>query len=99
VYAFRSDMMWWQLFATHWNGASLIIRPESRKVHVSITSGSWGCGAWYEREWFQLAWDRGHSYMYSTSQPELILTVIGAVVGGVPGKVAESWPTVTIPQF
>ena len=49
---FRSDMMRLQLFATHWNGASLIIHPESRKaVITSDASGSWGCGAWHEREW------------------------------------------------
>lgn len=39
------------------------------------------------------------SQLLHIAAKELILTVIGAVVGGVPGKVAESWPTVTPPQF
>ena len=41
---------------------------------------------------------RGSQLLHIAAK-ELILIVIGAVVGGVPGKVAESWPTVTILQF
>jgi len=39
------------------------------------------------------------SQLLHIAAKELILIAIGAVVRGVPGKVAESWPTVTILQF
>ena len=66
----------------HWNGASLIIHPESRKVVItSDASGSWGCGAWHEKEWFQLAWDKGSQLLHIAAK-ELIPIVIGAVVWG-----------------
>ena len=57
---FRVDMTWWQMFASHWNGASLVLLPQSRTISMtSDASGSWGCGAWHEKDWFQLAWTKG----------------------------------------
>ena len=76
---FRSDMMWWRIFATHWNGAIL---PASRKLSItSDASGAWGCGAWHETEWFQVAWDNESQKLHIAAK-ELIPIVIGAVVWG-----------------
>ena len=79
---FRADMTWWQMFATHWNGASLVVLPQSRTISVtSDASGSWGCGAWHEKDWFQLAWDTRTQGLHIAAK-ELIPIIIGAVVWG-----------------
>ena len=55
---FRSNMMWWQMFASRWNGAAIIIPqgPPDVTIITSDASESWGCGAWYGNKWFQLQW-------------------------------------------
>ena len=45
----RADILWWYLFATDWNGISMLwdigkLLPEFNIV--SDTSGTWGCGAY-----------------------------------------------------
>lgn len=57
---FRSDLLWWKVFARHWNGPSLIVHHQSKEYHLtSDASGSWGCGVWHgKKKWFQLSWDR-----------------------------------------
>ena len=56
---FRSDLAWWRLFASEWNGVSFLTPPTQHPVKELATdaSGSWGCGAWHGNHWFQLAWD------------------------------------------
>ena len=52
----RSDIAWWKTFICKWNGLS-ILPVSSRSVTVtSDASGSWGCGAFCESEWFQFKW-------------------------------------------
>ena len=54
---FRSDLRWWQVFATRWNGVSLLPSVQQPAIClVSDASGSWGCGAWCGSHWFQLQW-------------------------------------------
>ena len=54
---FRSDMMRWKVFASHWNGTAVLVRSGSPDVTItSDTSGTWGCGAWCQQRWFQLQW-------------------------------------------
>ena len=47
---FKSDLMWWKVFSSHWNGASLLIAPQStpQVMLTSDASGAGGCGAWSE---------------------------------------------------
>ena len=53
---FRSDLAWWQEFKVEWNGMSFF--PDLPVVEMaSDASGSWGCGAWHGRSWFQVPWD------------------------------------------
>ena len=61
--AFHSDLRWWHLFATHWNGVGFFtgIRP-NYEIH-SDASGSWGCGAVFDTQWMQLAWSNKWSQM------------------------------------
>ena len=41
----RSDLAWWKVFTSNWNGASLVTHSNSEQIHVtSDASGSWGCG-------------------------------------------------------
>ena len=48
---------------------------------TSDASGSWGCGAWHEKDWYQLAWDRRAQGLHIAAK-ELIPIIIGAVVWG-----------------
>jgi len=57
---FRSDLCWWHTFLTDWNGLSLL-RWDDRgwtPDHQIQTdaSGAWGCGSFWEGQWFQWAW-------------------------------------------
>ena len=57
---FRSDIIWWSLFLERWNGVSIIWSLHKMPVDSYISSdasGSWGCGAFYHDQWFNLAWD------------------------------------------
>ena len=55
---FRADLAWWHLFVTEWNGVSILLPPTLRPSNefASDASGSWGCGAWYGKRWFQIQW-------------------------------------------
>jgi hypothetical protein len=56
---FRSDLIWWRLFVSEWNGVSFLPPPHQlpAKEMATDASGSWGCGAWHGNSWFQLTWD------------------------------------------
>ena len=72
----------WKTFAAHWNGTSLIIHPNSRKVTLtSDASGSWGCGAWHDQKWFQLQWDATNSQLHIAAK-ELIPIIVAATIWG-----------------
>ena len=53
---FHSDLQWWHIFVTHWNGLSLFdcCLPD----HRILTDASvlWGYGAVFGTQWLQLAW-------------------------------------------
>ena len=56
----QADIEWWVTFSRHWNGASILrpIRASRPDVHLwSDASGSWGCGAIWQGQWLQVAWD------------------------------------------
>ena len=55
----RSDILWWSLFATQWNGTSMLVRMDKANPQVSVTtdaSGTWGCGAYKGSRWLQFKW-------------------------------------------
>ena len=82
---FRSDLLWWRVFAPHWNGAALIIHDCCREFHLfSDASGSWGCGAWHDSKWFQLKWDE-RTQQSDISVKELLPVIIAAAIWG------DSW--------
>jgi len=55
---FRSDLRWWHLFVTHWNGRSFIDSSMPNYTIASDASGAWGCGAVFGSLWMQLAWSK-----------------------------------------
>ena len=80
----RSDIEWWFLFAEQWNGVSFTHEARCRSWEVTVTSdasGSWGCGAFSEREWFQLRWPETFRELHITVK-ELAPIVLAAAVWG-----------------
>lgn len=56
---FRSDLYWWHTFLQKWNGVSLLRSTGSQLPDIVIqtdASGSWGCGALCQTQWFQWPW-------------------------------------------
>lgn len=58
--SFHSDLRWWHLFLESWNGVAMMGSWEWQpKIHLfSDVSGSFGCGAWWDQSWLQVAWTR-----------------------------------------
>ena len=54
---FRSDLQWWKVFATTWNGTSYLASNTTAQF-ASDASGTWDCGAWHGTSWFQWRWGR-----------------------------------------
>ena len=53
----RSDLEWWAQFVSSWNGVSLLSSVSNQPPDLTVTSdasGSWGCGAFWDINWFQL---------------------------------------------
>jgi len=57
---FCSDLQWWNMFITRWNGISLLSNTTSANMYdyqmQMDATGSWGCGACFNGKWFQLHW-------------------------------------------
>ena len=79
---FRADLTWWRVFARHWNGHALISGTHKEGISVtSDASGAWGCGAWSESKWFQLAWGE-QSKHFQIAIKELIPVMIASFLWG-----------------
>ncbi len=83
AHGFRADLAWWVEFVVQWNGTSFLHPPSSLpKVHLyTDASGSWGCGAWYERSWFQVKWD-ARAEALSIAEKELIPIIVACQAWG-----------------
>ena len=82
----RSDLAWWHEFLTDWNGVSLLVALGEQEPTVTLTSdasGKWGCGAFWESGWFQLAWrDTACNDEGNIATKELIPIVLAAAMWG-----------------
>ena len=76
---FRSDLRWWHLFATHWNGLSFINGSTPNHAIVTDASGFWGCGAVFGSQWMQLAWSKEWARMDIMAK-ELVPIVLSCAV-------------------
>ena len=57
--SFRSDLMWWHVFLSSWNGISMVRSQTQRQPDVVVhsdASGSVGCAAWWSEGWFLYEW-------------------------------------------
>ena len=78
----RSDLAWWKLLASFWNGTALVIPPNCTAYMVTTdTPGSWGCGAWFENSWFSIKWEQNHSTLHITVK-EIVPIIISAIIWG-----------------
>ena len=80
----RSDLMWWTYFLENWNGVGLMSSLAKRPAEVTVTSdasGSWGCGAFCNKEWFSLQWGECWKELHITIK-ELLPVVIASILWG-----------------
>lgn len=78
----RSDIEWWHLFASCWNGVSMLFNAKRKNCSITVTSdasGSWGCGEFSGKDWFQLNWPEVTWELHITVK-ELISIVLAAAV-------------------
>ena len=78
----RSDISWWNLFLTDWNGTAFFHSSGTLEV-ASDASGSWGCAAINKssNDWFQVPWSQQWQDM-SIAVKELFPVVVGAALWG-----------------
>ena len=79
--AFRADMEWWHVFVEKWNGVSMlrVIAFQSPSVEVwSDASGSWGCGAVWGPQWFQVQWSEWPGFASASIAAKKLLPIIVA---------------------
>lgn len=83
--SFCSDFMWWHMFLEAWNGIGMLHNPaeSTPDVHLySDVSGSFGCGAWFGRQWLQLPWPHAVS-KWSIAAKELVPIILARVLWGI----------------
>jgi hypothetical protein len=57
--SFRADLHWWHTFISAWNGISILYQLKRQTPDTELftdASGSWGCAALWDKQWFQLQW-------------------------------------------
>ena len=52
----RADLAWWAEFLPRWNGTSFFQADLPSVLVTSDASGSWGCGAYSDKQWLQVPW-------------------------------------------
>ena len=82
---FRADLEWWHIFLASWNGTSLRQdRLQSPDFSIwSNASGSWGCAAVWDSQWFQVAWQNCEEFSEaSIAAKEMLPILVAAAVWG-----------------
>lgn len=82
---FRSDLEWWALFLSDWNGVGMMKDGTFTTPDVVVTSdasGSWGCGAFSSLGWwFQCTWPDCWGSVHITCK-ELLPIVVACAIWG-----------------
>ena len=94
----RSDIQWWRQFCAEWNGVAMMTSvnkvPGGTLSICSDASGSWGCGAVFGPDWFQLRWQGlGEAQQYGITAKELLPVVVATAVWGQQwqGQTVKAW--------
>eukprot|EP00731_Ephydatia_muelleri_P001141 Em0001g1141a len=85
-----SDLQWWSIFSTSWNGVSYLSAQTTGEFSTDA-SGTWGCGAHYKDSWFQLQWEANTFYLPIVLK-ELLPIVVATVVFREPAKSQPQYP-------
>ena len=75
-------MEWWHTFASAWNGLSVLrdlAGQAPRCEFWSDASGSWGCGAVWQDQWFQVQWGDWPCFAGSSIAAKELLPIVVAV--------------------
>ena len=82
---FRSELEWWHMFITRWNGTSFFHTTPTESSHdyqiQTDASGTWGCGAYFNGQWFQLPWSPDWEPVNIMAK-ELVPIALGCAVWG-----------------
>ena len=85
--AFKSDLHWWHLFVTNWNGVSFIsssLSQDQSSFNFRIqtdASGNWGCGACFAHQWLKHPWSDEWKKV-SIMAKELVPNVLSCAIWG-----------------
>ena len=55
---FRSELYWWHIFITHWNGTCFLPLSTPTLSIQTDASGLWGGGGFFNGKWFQIQWQK-----------------------------------------
>ena len=84
--AFRADLEWWHIFVGSWNGIFMMLKESWQTPGVEIWSdafGSWGCGALWGTQWFQVAWCEWPGFVTaSIAAKELLPIIVATAIWG-----------------
>ena len=75
----RADLAWWAEFLSSWNGCYSFLPVTPSVTVTSDASGSWGCGAYMGKQWFQVMWPtewQGHSIACKEMVPVMLAAAI-----------------------
>ena len=82
----QADIEWWHSFVSAWNGVSML---RSARVNAapdvnvwSDASGGWGCGAFWQGQWFQIPWGALPISGASISPKEFFPIIVACIVWG-----------------
>lgn len=79
----KYDLERWHILLGSWNGTSLLQQEHLQSPDVTIwddASGSWGCVAVWENQWFQVGWQKFEEF--SKAAKEMLPILVAAVVWG-----------------
>ena len=76
----RADLEWWHTFLLQWNEVSLLLEGDmaNPQLHV-VHDSSWGAGAFWEKEWFQILWSKYPEFKEAPISAKDLLPIVIAV--------------------
>lgn len=81
---FKSDLYWWHLFLSKWNGVPLLAAHVYHPPDITLftdASGHWGCGGTTGIDWFHCPWSDQWAQVNITTK-ELVPIVLAIAIWG-----------------